>query len=115
MADNKKGRFGYEAIRVPLYLALAKETTTLESFKAYVTLAEQLNYLPLSVNLFDETISLKEAPAGFYAIMGLCSTLIGHMAAADDLFAKAAAKIIYETDDYYSNTLYLLATTGVTP
>jgi endoglucanase len=115
MVDNKKGRFGYEAIRVPLYLALARETTALESFKAYLTLVEQLNYLPLSVNLFDETISLKEAPAGFYAIMGLCSTLIGKKAAADDLFAKAAAKIIYETDDYYSNTMYLLATTGVTP
>jgi endo-1,4-beta-D-glucanase Y len=115
MVDNKKGRFGYEAIRVPLYLALARETTVLESFKAYVTLVEQLNYLPLSVNLFDETVSLKEAPAGFYAIMGLCSRLIGHKAAADDLFAKAAAKITYETDDYYSNTLYLLAMTGVTP
>jgi endoglucanase len=115
MVDNKKGQFGYEAIRVPLYLALARETTALEWFKAYLTLVEKLNYLPLSVNLFDETISLKEAPAGFYAIMGLCSKLIGHKAAADDLFAKAAAKIINETDGYYSNTLYLLATTGVTP
>ncbi|MBI9093032.1 MAG: hypothetical protein JEZ12_27780 [Desulfobacterium sp.] len=115
MIDNKKGQFGYEAIRVPLYLALAKETTALESFKAYLTLAEQLNYLPLSVNLFDENISLKEAPAGFYAIMGLCSTLIGRKGAADDLFAKAAAKIIYETDDYYSNTLYLLAMAGGRP
>ncbi len=115
MVDNKKVRFGYEAIRVPLYLALAKETTVLESFKEYVALTEQLTYLPLSVNLFYETISLKEAPAGFYSIMGLCSTLIGHKAAADDFFAKATAKITYETDDYYSNTLYLLAMTGVTP
>lgn len=115
MVNNKKGRFGYEAIRVPLYLALAGETKALEPFKAYLTLADQLNYLPMSVNLFDESVSLKKAPAGFYAVMGLCSKLIGHKAAAHDLFAKAAAKITYETDDYYSNTLYLLAMTGVTP
>ncbi len=115
MVDNKKGRFGYEAIRVPLYLALAGETTALEPFQSYLRLAGQLNYLPLSVNLFDETVSLNEAPAGFYAIMGLCSTLMGHKAAADDLFAKATAKITRETDDYYSNTLYLLAMAGGTP
>jgi hypothetical protein len=42
--------------------------------------------------------------------MGLCAQRLGRDALAQKLFQEAGAKIAREPLDYYSNTLFLLAT-----
>jgi endoglucanase len=101
--------FGYEAIRVPLYLAWHGDRQRLAAFWDYLQFVESAGYLPQRVNLIDETVSADEAPAGFYAVMGLCAERIGRQPLAGHLLQKAAVKVAREPEDYFSNTLYLLA------
>jgi len=101
--------FGYEAIRVPLYLAWHGDRQRLEAFSDYLHFVEGAGYLPRRVNLIDEAVAADEAPAGFYAVMGVCAEKLGRQALARHLFQKAAEKIAQESEDYFSNTLFLLA------
>lgn len=101
--------FGYEAIRVPLYLAWHGDRRRLAAFSDYLQFVEDAGYLPRRVNLVDETVAADEAPAGFYAVMGRCAERLGRPALAAGLFQKAAERIAREPEDYFSNTLYLLA------
>lgn len=101
--------FGYEAIRVPLYLAWHADRQRLEILSDYLQFVESAGYLPRRVNLVDETVAADEAPAGFYAVMGRCAERLGRPALAAGLFQKAAERIAREPEDYFSNTLYLLA------
>ena len=102
--------FGYEAIRAPLYLSWHGESGTLSAFADYLEFVERAGYLPIRVNLVDGSVSVEEAPAGFYAVMGLCAQRLGRDALAQKLFQDAGSKIAREPMDYYSNTLFLLAT-----
>ena len=101
--------FGYEAIRVPLYLAWHGAGERLAAFADYLQFVETASYLPSRVNLIDGTVSADEAPAGFYAVMGLCAERLGREPLAHNLLREAAARIAREPKDYFSNTLYLLA------
>jgi endoglucanase len=101
--------FGYEAIRVPLYLAWHGAGERLAAFADYLQFVENAGYLPSRVNLIDGTVSADEAPAGFYAVMGLCAERLGREPLAHNLLREAAARIAREPKDYFSNTLYLLA------
>ena len=101
--------FGYEAIRVPLYLAWHGAGERLAAFADYLQFVETASYLPSRVNLIDGTVSTDEAPAGFYAVMGLCAERLGREPLAQNLLREAAARIARERKDYFSNTLYLLA------
>ncbi len=102
--------FGYEAIRAPLYLSWQGESGKLSAFTDYLQFVERAGYLPNRVNLVDGSVSVEEAPAGFYAVMGLCAQRLGRDALAQRLFQDAGSKITREPMDYYSNTLFLLAT-----
>jgi endoglucanase len=102
--------FGYEAIRVPLYLAWHDSGDTLSGFGDYLEFVERAGYLPSRVNLVDGTVAVEQAPAGFYAVMGLCAQRLGRSVLAQKLFQDAGSKIAGEPKDYYSNTLFLLAT-----
>lgn len=101
--------FGYEAIRVPLYLAWHDDRQRLEAFSAYLRYVEDTGQLPQRVNLIDEAVAADEAPAGFYAVMGRCAERLGRQPLAHRLFQKAAEKIALESEDYFSSTLFLLA------
>jgi endoglucanase len=101
--------FGYEAIRVPLYLSWQGSGERLAVFANYLQFVENAGYLPLRVNLVEETVSADEAPAGFYAVMGLYAERLGKEPLASNLFREAATRIAREPQDYFSNTLYLLA------
>jgi endoglucanase len=103
--------FGYEAIRVPLYLAWFGDRQRLAAFSEYLQFVENTGFLPRRVNLIDETVAADEAPAGFYAVMGLCAERLGRQPLARNLFQKAADRIVRESEDYFSYTLYLLART----
>jgi endoglucanase len=102
--------FGYEAIRAPLYLAWHGNGGRLSAFAEYLQFVERAGYLPNRVNLVDGAVAVEEAPAGFYAVMGLCAQRLGRGAQAQKLFQDARAKMDREPKDYYSNTLFLLAT-----
>jgi endoglucanase len=101
--------FGYEAIRAPLYLAWHDDRQRLAAFSDYLQFVERAGYLPRRVNLIDGTVAAEEAPAGFYAVMGRCAERLGWQALARTLSQKAAERVAYESEDYFSNTLYLLA------
>ncbi len=114
--DTQKSRyFGFDAVRIPLYLAMAGMTTQLEIFTEYLSLFHQMGYLPQRVELVNNLVSLDEAPAGFYAVFARCAQLTGDMKTGRKLMDTANRKIKEEPDDYYSNTLYLLAMTVEVP
>ncbi|SLM32434.1 Similar to endoglucanase (Endo-1,4-beta-D-glucanase; carboxymethylcellulase) [Desulfamplus magnetovallimortis] len=108
---GKKSNFGFEAIRIPLYLAMAEEMEGLKLFSTYIKFLETQKYMPMVVDLFDEQISLHEASAGFHAVMAICAGVLGNAGLEASLMKRADEKIRQEKDDYYSNTLYLLART----
>ncbi len=110
IAAARSPYFGYEAIRVPLYLSWHGERGKLSAFADYLQFVERAGYLPNRVNLVDGSVSVEDAPAGFYAVMGLCAQRLGREALAQRLFQEAGSKITREPKDYYSNTLFLLAT-----
>jgi endoglucanase len=101
--------FGYEAIRVPLYLAWHDDRQRLAAFSDYLQFVEGAGYLPRRVNLVDGTVAAEEAPAGFYAVLGRGAERLERQPLARTLLQKAASRVMYESEDYFSNTLYLLA------
>jgi len=101
--------FGYDAIRVPLYLAMAGDKKSLEIFKPYLKLCNKIGYVPVRVDLINEEIAISEGSAGFYALLSKCAGMVGEAAISKSFMQMADSKIIQEKDDYYSNTLYLLA------
>lgn len=108
--DTQKSRyFGFDAVRIPLYLAMAGMTTQLNIFTDYLSLSQRIGYLPQRVDLVDNLVSLDEAPGGFYAVFARCAQLTGDMKTGQILMDTAIRKIKEEPDNYYSNTLYLLA------
>lgn len=109
---NKKRSkdFGYEAIRIPLYMAMSDDHKNgLARFSKYLSFYKTTQLLPNVVDLVDNQISMFMAPAGFYAILARCCQLVGEKDLGSQLMDTAKEKILTEQDDYYSNTLYLLA------
>jgi endoglucanase len=106
---NRAPFFGYEAIRVPLYLLWAKKRTPLKVFSDYLIFVDSLGYLPNRINLIDSSIASHEAPAGFYAIFARCAEALGQKKISRKFQERAAAKIKTESKDYFSQTLYLLS------
>jgi endoglucanase len=109
VAASRSPYFGFEAIRVPLYLVWHGARDRLAVFTAYLDFVERSGYLPSRVNVVDGSVAGEEAPAGFHAVMALCAERLGRSALAQKLAQDAGARISREPKDYYSNTLYLLA------
>jgi endo-1,4-beta-D-glucanase Y len=107
--EEKSPLFGYESIRTFLYLSWEKNPKfplgLHEIFKIY----EKLGYIPLFVDLSKNTISLDEAPAGFYAVYARAAEKRGLEALSRRLFAEARKRAAAEKDNYYSMSLLLLA------
>lgn len=101
--------FGYEAIRVPLYLLWEGDDERLAIFDRYLDFVERAGYLPRRVNLAEETVTLEEAPAGFYAVMGACAARRGRPALAERLKREAELRLAAEPRDYFSHSLFRLA------
>ncbi|MCP3940010.1 MAG: hypothetical protein GY710_00815 [Desulfobacteraceae bacterium] len=110
--DKERSKnFGYEAIRIPLYLALSNKKASMDAFTPLLSFYEKTQFLPSVVDLVDSQVSINEAPAGFFAVFSLCSRLMGKTALSRQLMSKAEQKIIHESQDYYLHSLYLLART----
>ncbi|WP_319577354.1 glycosyl hydrolase family 8 [uncultured Desulfobacter sp.] len=108
--EKRSKNFGYEAIRIPLYMAMSDEHKNgLTHFSKYLSFYKTTQLLPNVVDLVDNQISMFMAPAGFYAVFARCCQVIGEKKLSSQLMETAEKKILTEKDDYYSNTLYLLA------
>ncbi len=105
----KSSSFGYEAIRIPLYMIWDDNREGLEFFSPYLQFVQKSGYLPNRVNLINGSISINEAPAGFYAVFGRCAEILGNNELSRKLLKKASDKITQEPNDYFSHTLYLLS------
>jgi endoglucanase len=106
---QKSSYFGYEAIRIPLYMTWDDNRDQLKSFSSYLQFVTKSNYLPNRVNLVDGSASVDEAPAGFYAVFGRCAELLEKKELSQKLLKEANHKLSGESNDYFSHTLYLLS------
>ncbi len=113
MFEEKGSLFGYESIRTLLYLIWEKHPKWPDGVQTILKLYEQLGYIPLHIDLAKDTISLEEAPAGFYAIYARVADRNGRKTASRRLMNRALEKIAVEKDDYYSMSLLLLALSNV--
>lgn len=108
--DEEKGAFfGYEAIRVILYLSWEKNPRFPDGVNEILKIYEKLGYIPLFADLMKNTISLDDANAGFYAVYARAAEKTGNKILSQKLFKEAARKSAAEKDNYYSLSLVLLA------
>jgi endoglucanase len=105
--------FGYDAIRIPLYLALNGEQAALSTYIPFLDTIEAIGYLPRGVDLTRSTVHLEPGPAGFWAVLARAARELGRHAQAERLHNRADELIRHETSDYYSRVLYLLAALNV--
>jgi endoglucanase len=95
-------RFGYDAIRVPLYLVWGREATAQR-------LAPVINYwntftdkpVPAWVDVTDGSVAPYPAPSGFHAVIELVRARFNPK--------PPPLPMIQDSDDYYSASLILLA------
>jgi endoglucanase len=107
--DEKAPLFAYESIRTILYLSWEKSPTFPEGLNDLFKFHEKNGFIPVSVDLLKNQISLEEAPAGFYAIYARAAEKIGRKELSRQLWTKALEKAEYEKESYYSMSLLLLA------
>ncbi len=107
---KKSPRFGYDAWRVFLYMSWSGgDALFVEGFNRLWSFFKKNRYLPESVNLKKNCVSIKECPAGAYAALSSFARAIGRNDAAADLARMADGKIEYEKDNYFSASMYLLS------
>lgn len=106
---EKKAYFGYEAIRVFLYLSWEEKPQFPEGLKAILNIYKKHGYFPRWVDLKKNSFSLKPASAGSYAIYALASRKIGEKRLSKKIFKEARKKLSKEKKNYYSFSLFLLA------
>lgn len=105
---EKSGRFGYEAIRIILYLTWEAKPVLPAGLSEIFVIYEKLGYIPSYVDLINDSISLKSAPAGFYAVYAAAAKKSGRIDLSQKLLKSAIDKASAEKDDYYSMSLLLL-------
>lgn len=107
---GKSPYFGYNAIRVLLYLSYESRPEYPGGLKKIFSFFDKNGYIPLRIDLEREGLSLLKAPAGFYAVYGLAAKKSGQTALAKKLLKEAETLLSKETKAYYSFVLFLLAT-----
>lgn len=108
---DKGAVFGYEAIRVPLYLSWDNAVQTVSGLGQYLDIISRMQRVPQTVDVQHQSISLQEAPAGHYAVLARAAADLGHSNLGEKLWKQADEKVVAEAKNYYSNVLYLLAKT----
>lgn len=102
--------FGKEAIRLLLHLSSEKSAALPKGIEKVFDFYKKAGYIPLWIDLKEDSFSLQSAPAGYYAIYALSAMKSGDNALSQKLFKEANEKINNDKKDYYSFSLYLLAT-----
>lgn len=106
---EKSRYFGDEAIRTLLYYSRKEKLNYSDAVKRVFKLYNELGFIPASIDLINESITLRPAKAGIYAIYAYAANRIGFEKLSNELFAKADEILKNEEKDYYSYTLYLLS------
>lgn len=96
-------RFGYDAVRIPLYLLWSGQgdETLLQPYRAFWRYFEGARFLPAWTNLSDDSVDSYDTSPGIRAIAQLA--LVG--------VESARLPALDERQDYYSSALLLLAKT----
>ena len=102
-------RFGYDAIRVPLYLAWEGMLKELPKWNNVLTLVDTLGYVPKYFDLKNVSVALDPAEAGFYAVFARTAFELGREKLGRQLMDEARKKLTSEPKNYYSHALFLLA------
>lgn len=106
---------GFDAIRVFLFLALDNKLGQLPGTGKLLDRIEQIRFVPMSFDLTRNTASFWNGPAGFYAVMARSADSLGKKSTATWLWKEAKTRLKSEPRNYYSHTLYLLASPEVRP
>ncbi|MDH4226925.1 MAG: glycosyl hydrolase family 8 [Deltaproteobacteria bacterium] len=101
--------FGADAVRVILYAAAADVSAMPEGADKMLRFYSNNGYIPLSVDLKNDFLSLTPAPGGYYAVYALAALKKGDGTLYLKLKKEADKKLEAEKDDYYSLSLHLLA------
>lgn len=107
---EKSSLLGDEAVRVFLYISTDSQVHIPKGLEKMLELYQKLGYMPLWIDVEKDSISLKPAPAGYYAIYALAAKKIGNDLLSKRLFKEAKERLSLEKNDYYSFSLYLLST-----
>jgi endoglucanase len=94
--------FGYNAIRIPLYLIWARleDRDSLKPFLEFQQYFEGARFLPAWTDLSDDSVDSRDAPPGIKAVLELARATVGAET------PRLAALDPYQ--DYYSASLLLL-------
>lgn len=109
VCNERKPYFGYEAIRVFLYLSWEENPPFPEGLAKMLDIYNKLGFIPLWVDVANDSISLQNAPPGFYAVFARAAEKMGEKTLSKKLFKEASERLAYDKKDYYSYCLYLLA------
>lgn len=105
---EKPDIFGSDAIRIALYLKMAKDPN-INIFSDYLKYVEDNGgKIGLNYDFRHDEFLLPDANAGVYSIMGGVAESLGQVEMAKKIYKIANVKITEEGDDYYANVLYLL-------
>jgi endoglucanase len=107
VSATRPPRFGYEAVRVPLYMIWAgdyDESVVSNSARFWDT-TSRTSFIPAWVDVLNGDRAEYEAPTGFKAVWKLTETALGQAGTADQAFIHADIK----GQDYYSASLTMLS------
>lgn len=111
LSDNKeKGvTFGFDAVRCLLYGSWSKTLADIPGLPPYLNLVKRLHMMPMTVDMSTETMSVYDAPAGFYAVVARAFKETGDLASYKYFKQEADKRILNDKNNYYSYALYLLS------
>ena len=112
---DKQPIFGFEAIRVILYLAWDDSLAEFPAIGNLLDEIEKTGRVPLSIDLKNWKFAVEEGSGGFYGVMARAAISLNRPELAERLWRKGEEKLGYEKDDYYSQVLYLFSRMGMTP
>lgn len=103
---------GYEAMRVPLYLAMNRERETLEMLRPLILRAARTGRLPDRMRLDGDAASDQEMLAGGYAALARAASVLEMGHEADVLWDLAKKYNTVQEGNYYGTVLFLLSLLG---
>ena len=109
LLPDKPPLFGYEAIRVLLWMAWDESLAQLPGAEQLLDAVASEKNMPLRIDLKENQFADQEASAGFIAVAANCAERLGRKNQAIDLWQRAEEKVQQEEQNYYSQVLYLLA------
>jgi endoglucanase len=103
IADGWPPHFGFDAVRIPLYLAWHNDAPRLSRFLAFWRTPKFGGKPPAWINLRDGSVAPFPAPGGYTAIFALCQFV------GEGFKTDAPVAAVVDSDDYYSASLKLLS------